>query len=180
MGLLSWLKKKEPVKEDLIDFESMYEGVDELGVRGYKLSHLETCKRIWHDHVPERGQSDCIQGELLRQLEGLRNEAQGNGNINWDDNFEFFCDFIGKTLSESGVFDEDKKTKIIGCLSIIKSRGKYACAYNSGEIPDDKANPMLFAYVDDDMYDYIADAIAVFAESNVEPIPYEGNGSIYR
>ncbi len=39
---------------------------------------------------------------------------------------------------------------------------------------------MLFAYVDDDMYDYIADAIAVYAESNIEPIPYEGNGSIYR
>ena len=94
MGLLSWFKKEKPAKEDLIDFESMYEGVDELGVRGYKLSHLETCKRIWHNYVPESGQSDCIQGELLRQLEGLRNEAQGNGNINWDDNFEFFCNFI--------------------------------------------------------------------------------------
>ncbi|MBR5992912.1 MAG: hypothetical protein IK018_03815 [Lachnospiraceae bacterium] len=49
MGLLSWLKKKEPAKEDVIDFESMYEGVNELGERGYKLSHLETCKRIWHN-----------------------------------------------------------------------------------------------------------------------------------
>ena len=32
---------KKTAKEDIIDFESMYEGVDELGVRGYKLSHLE-------------------------------------------------------------------------------------------------------------------------------------------
>lgn len=39
---------------------------------------------------------------------------------------------------------------------------------------------MHFAYVDDDLYDYIADAIAVFAESNNEPIPYKGNDFIYR
>ena len=32
MGLFSWFKKEKPAKEDLIDFESMYEGVDELGV----------------------------------------------------------------------------------------------------------------------------------------------------
>jgi hypothetical protein len=158
----------------------MYEGVDEIGVRGYKLSHIETCKRIWQNHVPESGQSDCIQGELLRQLEGLRNEAQGNGNINWDDNFEYFCDFIGKTLSKSGLFENDKRSKIAGCIGIIKSRGNYAHAYNNGEISDDEVNPMFFAYVDDDLYDYIADAIAVFAESNHDPIPYKGNDSIYR
>ena len=69
---------------------------------------------------------------------------------------------------------------LAGCISIIKSRGKYAYAYNNGEISDDEANPMLFAYVDDDLYDYIADAIAVFAESNHDPFPYKGNDSIYR
>ena len=119
MGFFSWHNKDKNDKEDIVNFESMYDGVDELGVRGYESSHLETCKRIWHDHVPESGQSDCIQGELLRQLEGLRYEAQDNGNINWDDNFEFFCDFIGKTLLESGLFEGDAKTKIKGCLSII-------------------------------------------------------------
>lgn len=180
MGFFSWHNKDNSDKEDTADFEPMYDGVDELGVRGYKPSHFETCKRIWHDHVPESGQSDCIQGELLRQLEGLRYEAQDNGNINWDDNFEFFCDFIGKTLLESGLFEGDVKTKIKGCLSIIKNRGKYACSYNNGEISDEEANPMFFAYVDDDIYDYIADAIAFFAEANISPIPYSGNDSIYR
>ncbi len=67
MGLFSWHKKEETPKNDLIDFESMYDGVNELGIRGYKSSHLETCKMIWRNYVPERGQADCIQGELLRQ-----------------------------------------------------------------------------------------------------------------
>ena len=180
MGLFSWHKKEETPKNDLIDFESMYDGVNELGIRGYKSSHLETCKMIWHNYVPERGQADCIQGELLRQLESLRNEARGNGNINWDDNFAFFCDFIGKTLLESGLFENDKKTKIEGCMNIIKNRGEYAYSYNAGVISDDEANPILFAYVDDDIYDYIADAIAIFTENNSDPIPYKGNDSIYR
>lgn len=180
MGLLSWLKKDERKKENLLDFESMYDSVDDLGIRGYKLSHLETCRRIWYDYVHESGQSDCIQGELLRQLEGLRNEARNNGNINWDDNFDYFCRFIEKNLIESGLFEGDEKNKIKGCLSIIKSRGRYAYSYNNGEISDNEANPMLFAYVDDDLYDYIADAIAVYAEANIEPIPYKGNDAIYR
>ena len=58
-------------------------------------------------------------------------DFERNGNINWDDNFEFFCDFIGKTLSESGLFEDDRRAKIAGCISIIKSRGKYAYAYHS-------------------------------------------------
>ena len=180
MGLFSWFKKKDSKKDDSIDFESMYDGVNELGIRGYKISHLETCKKIWKEYVPENGQSDCVQGELLRQLESLRNEAQGNGNINWDDNFEFFCDFIKRNLCESDIFDGNEKNKIGKSIAIIKERGQYAYSYNSGQISDEEVNPMLFAYVDDDLYDYIADAIAVFAERNTEPIPYSGNDSIYR
>ena len=180
MGLFSWFKKRDSKKDDSIDFESMYDGVNELAIRGYKITRLETCKRIWKEYVPESGQSDCIQGELLRQLEGLRNEAQGNGNINWDSNFEFFCDFIKRNLVESSLFDSAENNKIGECIRIIKNRGQYAYSYNNGEISDEEVNPMLFASVDDDLSDYIADAIAVFAENHTEPIPYAGNDSIYR
>ncbi len=44
MGLFSWFKKKDSKKDDSIDFESMYDGVNERGIRGYNISHLETCK----------------------------------------------------------------------------------------------------------------------------------------
>lgn len=176
----SQLKKDNSKKEDLIDFDTMYDGVDKLGVRGYKMTHLEACKKIWHDYVPKSGQSNCVQGELLRQLEALRGEAQDNGNINWDDDFEFFCDFIRNTLLESGIFESDVRSKLDGCLNIIKSRGKYAYSYNHGQISDDTVNPMLFAYVYDDLYDYIADAIAIYDKSKGGPVPYAGEPSIIR
>ncbi len=41
----------------------------------------------------------------MRQIEKLRNEACDNGNINWDDNFSWFCDFIGDTLNNANISD---------------------------------------------------------------------------
>lgn len=67
----------------MIDFESMYTVVKRLGIRNYKASHIETCKRIWKELVPKRGQADSLQGELLRQDEKLGNEARENGNFNF-------------------------------------------------------------------------------------------------
>lgn len=179
-------KDKEPGpmtdknKDDLIDFDSMYTVTEKLGIRGYKLTHLKTCRKIWKKWVPERGQADTLQGEMLRQLEKLRREALGNGNINWDDNFAWFCDFISGTLRESQLFDDEQINKITGAVGYIKECGDYACRYCDGEIPDEDANPMLFAYIDYDLYDYIADAIAVFAEKKPEPIYYEKKDFIYR
>ena len=167
-------KKKEKVDgNDLIDYDSMYTVVEKLGIRGYKAAHLNTCRKTWKEQVPERGQADSLQGELLRQLEKLRNEALGNGNINWDDNFAWFCDFIVRTLQESKLFEEKHMDTITGAVGYIKECGEYARRYWNGEISDEEANPMLFAYVDHDLYDYIADAIAIFAEKNPKPVYYE-------
>ena len=183
MGFLSWLKKKTKSKneetEDLIDFESMYSFVNDLDIRGYTLKHADTCKKIWHDHVPQNGQSDTVQGELLRRLEKIRDEAQRNGNINWDDNYESFCTFIKDTLLGSGLFEEERE-RLAKSIEAVRKYGRYAKSYHDGEISDDDANPMLFAYVDDDLYDYITDAIAVFCEANKDPIKRDIDESIYR
>lgn len=40
-------------EDDLIDFESMYTVVKRLGIRNYRPSHSETCKRIWKELVPK-------------------------------------------------------------------------------------------------------------------------------
>ena len=88
---------------ETIDFESMYEIVDGLGIRGYQLQHREACERIWEEMVPESGRAETLQGELLRQAEMLRYEAQFNGNMNWDDSYESFCSFIGDALERSGL-----------------------------------------------------------------------------
>lgn len=64
--------------------------INQLISEKYELKYLEECKFIWKNYVPQRGQSDVLQGELLREIEKLRCEAQDNGNINWDEDFEFF------------------------------------------------------------------------------------------
>ena len=33
-------------------------------------------------------------------MENIRCEAQDSGNINWDDDYSYFCDFIKKELTE--------------------------------------------------------------------------------
>ena len=179
MFKLFW-KQKPADGNDPIDFHSMYTVVEALGIRGYKPAHTKTCRKLWQEQVPEQGQADSVQAELLRQLERLRCEARRNGNINWDDNYAWFCDFIAGTLLDSGLFDEKQMDTIRGAVAYLKECGDYAHRYCEGEISDAEANPMLFAYVDHDLYDYLADAIAIFAEQNPEPIPNEKKDFLYR
>ena len=64
---------------------------------------------IWGNLVPGFGPCDSVQGELLRSIEKLRVEAQDDGNVSWDDGFEGYVDFLGRTLgSEPGLAPDDK------------------------------------------------------------------------
>ena len=70
--------------------------------------YFEEAKRIWHEFVPPSGQASTIQGELLRAVEKLRDEALRNGNGNWDDGFQLLLQFLGKHLSDAKVFGADQ------------------------------------------------------------------------
>ena len=165
---------------DIIDWEQMYVLMDELGLRGYEMQHFEVCKNLWKTKADKTGQADTLQGELLREVEKLRCEAQDNGNMNWDDNFAFFCDNIKQTLAESKLFDAKRIDNLSRLLDFVKECGEYAGSYSAGEISDDEVDPARFAYVDDDLYDYISDAVAEFAINNPTDIPYEKKDFIYR
>ena len=69
----------------------------------YEQQYFDECKYIWKNYVPQAGQADNLQGELLREIEKIRCEAQDNGNINWDDDYSYFCDFISRKLTEQPV-----------------------------------------------------------------------------
>ena len=62
-----------------------------------------------------------MQGELLREIEKIRCEAQDNGNINWDDDYSYFCDFISGKLTEQPVFSETEKQEINLIMAYIKN-----------------------------------------------------------
>jgi hypothetical protein len=51
--------------------------------------------------IPQKGQAEYLQPELVRQIDKLKYEATNNGNINWDKDFEFFLNYIEKNLPKS-------------------------------------------------------------------------------
>ncbi|NOV00028.1 hypothetical protein GC097_08370 [Paenibacillus sp. LMG 31457] len=67
------------------------------------MKYFEEAELLWKTYVPKQGQSETVQGELIRAIEKLRDEAQRNGNDNWDKCFVMFCDYLEITLCDSGV-----------------------------------------------------------------------------
>jgi hypothetical protein len=52
------------------------------------MDYLKEGKDIWSQFVPKSGQALTVQGELLRAVEKMRDEAVRNDNGNWDRGFE--------------------------------------------------------------------------------------------
>lgn len=167
MKLFSFKKKKNISLEEILSKE-------------YEQKYFNECKFIWKNYVPKKGQSQVLQGELLREIEKLRCEAQDNGNINWDDDFSFFCDFINKTLCTQTIYSDVEKEKISLALEYIKECGSYAKKYNDGKISNKNVNINKIAYTKDNLYDIVADAIGFLQKENPEPIPFKINEKIKR
>lgn len=121
-----------------------------------------------------------MQGELLREIEKIRIEAQDNGNINWDDDYSYFCDFISERLTEQSIFSAVEKEEITLIMSYIKECGIYAQKFNSGKISENNVDIERIAYVNDNLYDIICDKIGQLHKENIYPIQYEKNDNIKR
>lgn len=121
------------------------------------MKYFEEAKFLWKNYVPKRGQAETVQGELIRAIEKLRDETQRNGNANWDEGFEIFCQFILDTLCKSGVFDETIQEEIKNDINTLRNY----------KIP----------YLEDDIYERITDHIIEWYHENPSPIfkPYNPN-----
>ena len=146
----------------------------------YKQKFFNECKYIWKNYVPKNGQANNLQGELLREIEKIRCEAQDNGNINWDDDYSYFCDFIIKELSSLSIFSNEEKKEIELIMNYIKECGIYAQKFYSGKILDSDVDVNKIAYTKDNLYDIICDKIGRLQKENPKPIPYEKNENIKR
>lgn len=143
--------------------------------------YLGRCRAIWKRFVPPRGQSNTLQGELLRETEALRYEAQNNGNFNWDEYFSYFCDFIKETLNEQEALPEDMRAAACDAADHIKACGEYDRRFNDGLIPDDELDTDMIACVDDAPYDVIENAIGCMdALVGGAAIPHAPNPAIPR
>jgi hypothetical protein len=68
------------------------------------MRYFEDAKRIWKTCVPKAGQSQTVEGELLRAVEKFRDEATRNGNGNWDSGFEILLAYLQQHLLDAAVF----------------------------------------------------------------------------
>ena len=124
------------------------------------MKYFEEAKNIWENYVPKSGQSDTVEGELIRVIEKLRYEAQNNGNGNWDEGFELFCQYLWDILNDDRVFGKDVLNKIRTDINTI----------NNSEVP----------YFEDDLYDRITDRIIEWSLAHKGPIKREKDPKQYR
>jgi hypothetical protein len=69
------------------------------------VKYSQETRSLWRTSVPRRGQAATVQGEPLRAVEKLRDEAQRNGNINWDSSYETLIAYLRDNLLGSALFD---------------------------------------------------------------------------
>ena len=103
-----------------------------------------------------------------------------DGNINWDEDHSYFCNFISKKLLEQSIFSNIEKEEITLIMSYIKECGMYAQKFNSGIIPENEVDIDKIAYTDNNLYDIICDKIGQLQKEHNLPIPYEKNDTIKR
>lgn len=128
---------------------------------------------IWRNLVPAAGPAATLQGELLRAVEKLRSEAQGNGNINWDDGFELFVDFLEQHLQREPQFSVQARASIATDLERLRSFLPVL------QLTDDR-DAALLPYVADDLYDRLASHTVNFCRLKPQLIPHQPNPSQQR
>lgn len=106
---------------------------------------------IWEELVPLSGTAGTVQGELLRAVESLRSEARRNGNGNWGQRFEELLDVLEYYLLDGDIVPEARRFEIGDDIARLR-------------------NSEFTPYLDNDLYDRLADAVVTFCESNPELI----------
>ena len=122
--------------------------------------YLQTGRHIWKTYVPKSGQAETVQGELLRAIEKLADEAQRNGNINFNANcHSMFISFLKKYLINEKLFDKATIEQIKTDLDTIS-------------IADE---PCL----EEDVYDRLRERIVDWYLQNKTPIANTRNPELY-
>jgi len=124
------------------------------------MQYFEEARDLWRTYVPRAGQAESVQGEMVRAVEKLRDEAQRNGNVNWDDGFEILARFLRDTLVTSGLFVpttvEQIERDIVRLLHF--------------DVPETSDEP----------YDRLTDRVVEWARAHPDPVPHKHNRDLHR
>ncbi|WP_188195488.1 hypothetical protein [Nonomuraea sp. SYSU D8015] len=117
-------------------------------------------RHIWKTYVPPRGQADTVQGELLRAVEKLRDEAQRNGNVSWDEHHERLLAYLSERLMGSESFDAETSRQLLADLRRLV----------------DFERPC----VDDEPFDRITYRVVDWCRTHPESVPHEHDPELRR
>lgn len=122
--------------------------------------YFETAKMIWQKLVPKSGQADTVQGELLRAIEKLRDEAQRNSNGNFNKSCHgILIEYLKQNLIDENVFEKGTIEEIKEDLDRLLK----------------KNNP----YIDDDLYDRITNRIVDWYLKNPKAVAHRKNYELH-
>ena len=118
---------------------------------------------LWEKLVPPSGQAATLQGELVRVIGRLTDEAYRNGNINWNfgNAYWLFSEFLARHLEDPKVFTPEELTEIR--LDIHQIR-HYA------EEPFD-----LKCLREEEAYDRLTNRVVEWCRYYPESLPYAGD-----
>lgn len=102
----------------------------------------EIVRHIRTNLIPVRGEAETIEGEMLRGLDILQDEAYRNGNANYSKNHKAFADFILENLTTFTKTNNDDIKRINDAVKKLM-KAEYPC-------------------LEDDVYDYLTDQICIF------------------
>jgi hypothetical protein len=123
-----------------------------------RVKYPEEARSLWQASVPHSGQAATVQGELLRAVEKLRDEAQRNGNINWNDGHQALIAYLQDTLLGSALLDQAEAQEIETDLDRL-SRYEY---------PESSDAP----------YDRLADRVIEWCRAHPKPLPHMPNPGV--
>jgi hypothetical protein len=119
------------------------------------LHYPEALYKIWNEMVPREGPAPTVQGELLRSVEKLREEAQQHANAHYRKTHKRMAVFVRDTLIGSGIFDKTEQERIRSEAGRLMKAGK--------------------PVVEDQLYDHLVDQVCVFYTKHPAPIPLGGH-----
>ena len=67
----------------------------------------QTLRRVRKNLVPLSGEAETLQGELVRCVDNLNDEAMRNGWMNWDAGDEDAIEVLRRHLPDGAVFSEE-------------------------------------------------------------------------
>ena len=113
---------------------------------------------LWKALVPDSGQAETVQGELIRCIGCLGSERHRNGNANWDEGFVLMAQYLAKNLGD-GTFDVKTTRLIEQDVEAVIEAGK---------------NPENGAYVHEsaDAYDRLTDRVVEWCRVHLQSIEH--------